>query len=704
VSINMISLFAFILALGIVVDDAIVIGEGIFARQEEGQTPVRAAVEGATRLAMPVTFAVLTTVAAFAPLLFVPGIIGKFMRNLPVIIIAVLLFSLVESLFILPAHLAHVKATRGGKKNAVAAFIERIQARVARALEWNIRGPLTTGLTFSTRHYGLVIVSAFATILLAVGLVAGGFIKFSFFPDIEGENVVARIELPEGTRASETARIAGFIEQRGRDAIGALQATLPEEHPSLITNTFIIVGEQPFQEQSGPDAGGGPGLTQSHLAEINFELLAAERRDISAETIEQAWREAVGPISNVRTIAFQSAVFSLGKPIQAEISAPTPELVEQAVARFKAELAQFAGVFEIEDNRKPGKREVKLSLKPQARPLGLTLDDLARQVRSAFYGDEALRIQRGRDDIRVMVRLPEDERDALDDLLDLRIRTPQGGEVPFGEVAAASFGYGPSNINRRDRRRVVTVTANLDAEVVTAQEVVADLDQRVIPDLQREVPGTRISFEGEQREQADTMAALGKGFAVALFLIYALLAIPLRSYVQPLVIMSVIPFGIIGAILGHLFMGLSVGILSMFGIIGLSGVVVNDSLVLIDYINQARREGLPMREAIIQAGQLRFRPILLTSLTTFLGVLPLILERSLQAQFLVPIAVSLGFGILFATFIVLLLVPALVMLQYDAGQAFRRLLGREADEDHQSNGHARGEIVLPEPMPLTTDH
>lgn len=709
VSVNLITLFAFILSLGIVVDDAIVIGENVFAEQAKGGDPLEAAIRGAQRLAVPVTFAVLTTVTAFSPLLFAPGTIGKIMSQMPVIVIAVLMFSLIESLFILPQHLSHTKPERERVKPTlrkrlvgglvlyllffavmyatqgevtvftliiiipallIAVYIEELQTWVKRALEWNINGPLQRSLEFATKHYGIVITSCVALVLISGGLIAGGYIKFSFFPDIEGENVIARIELPEGTPTEQTRDIAAFIEARGREVAAEFQVTLPEEHPPLINHIYTSVGMQPSMNQ-GPNATSGASPIQSHLAEINIELLDAEERELSAEVFESAWRERVGQIPNVKSMAFQSAVISLGKPIQLEISAATPEVLAVAVERLKGELNAFAGVFEIEDDQDPGKREVKLALKPQGRTLGVTLDDLARQVRAGFYGDEALRIQRGRDDIRVMVRLPEDERNAIADIQNLRIRTPAGAEIPLAEVATASFGYGPSAINRTDRRRVATITADVDPDIVTAQEVVSALEAENIPALMQDYPGVRAGFEGEQREQADTNAALLQGFMIALFVIYALLAIPFGSYIQPLIIMAAIPFGLIGAILGHLVFGVSFGLLSVFGIIGLSGVVVNNALVLIDFVNQRYREGLPMQQAIIEAGKVRFRPILLTSLTTFLGILPLILERSVQAQFLVPMAISLGFGILFATFIILLLVPALTMWQYDITSFFK---------------------------------
>lgn len=667
-TLNMISLVAFILALGIVVDDAIVIGENIFAEQERGLPPLQAAADGASRLVRPVVFAVLTTMAAFTPLLFAPGILGKFMQNLPVVIITVLGISLVESLLILPSHLSHVGALRGNKKGRIKKTVERAQGAVASMMDWMISVPLDRSLRFSTRHFCIVIISAISAILLSLGLVFGGLIQFTFFPEIAGENVIARLEMPAGVPAERTREVATLLEARGREAVAEIQATLPSSHPDLLKNVYVIVGSQPSVANSlqGPT---GPGLIQGNLAEINIELLAAEERDISASEIESAWREAAGTIPGIKSLQFQSALITLGKPVQIEISAPDEADLEAAVQELKFEMGQYAGVYDVQDNLQLGKRELKLELNPDARSLGISLEDLAAQVRAAFYGNEALRIQRGRDDIKVMVRLPREERNALSDIDNLRIRSARGAEIPFSEVATASFGFGPAAINRRDRRQVVTVTAELDDEIANANDVRASLEATVLARLTQKYSGLKASFEGEQREQADTIDALKKGFLIALLAIYALLAVPFKSYTQPLIIMAAVPFGIIGAIVGHMLMGISVGILSLFGIIGLSGVVVNDSLVLIDYINRERESGANLADAILAGGKARFRPIILTSLTTFLGVLPLILEKSLQAQFLIPIAVSLGFGIVFATFIVLLLIPSLVVLE-DRAMAF----------------------------------
>ncbi len=677
-SINLISLVAFILALGIVVDDAIVIGENIFAEQENGLKPIDAAVEGSTRLARPVIFAVLTTMAAFSPLLFVPGIIGKFMQQLPVVIITVLALSLVESLLILPSHLSHASALRGGKKNPIAAGLEKVQDRVAAFLQWQIDVPLHRTLEWVTRHYNYVILGGISAILLSVGLVGAGWVKFSFFPDIEGENVIARIEMPEGTPAERTEIVAARLEEAGYRVAAEIQSELPEDHPPFIKHVFSIVGRMPSITDA-PNQGGGSTLIDPTQAEVNFELLESEFRDISAVTFQERWRAALGDVPEARSLQFQSSIFTLGSAIQLEVSAENGEALDQAVEAIKAEIATFAGTYEIEDDRRPGKREMKLALKPAARSLGVSLDDLARQVRGAYYGNEALRVQRGRDDIRVMVRLPQSERNALSDLQAFNIRTPSGARIPLAEVATVSMGTGSSSINRRDRSRVVTITAEVNEDIVPAQDIINALETEILPAMAMDYPGFRASFEGEQREQADAVAAIQRGFLIAIFLIFALLAIPFRSYTQPLIIMAAIPFGVIGAILGHLVMGLAVGILSLFGIVGLAGVVVNDSLVLIDYVNREREKGASIEQAVVVAAKARFRPILLTSITTFLGVLPLILERSLQAQFLIPIAASLGFGILFATFIILVLVPALAILEDRLRQRMLRLMGRSPE-------------------------
>jgi multidrug efflux pump subunit AcrB len=664
-SINMLSLFGFILAIGIVVDDAIVVGESIYHHRERGAGRMDAAIRGTRRVAVPVTFAVLTTVAAFTPLLFIPGTMGKFMGQIPTVVIAVLLLSLVEALLILPYHLTHLPRPGDERRDGFLGHIRRVQDKVQAALQRFIDGPLERGVRFAARRYGLVLAGATAIVLVVAGLVGGRYIRFSFLPDIEGEEVLAFLEMPEGTPAERTQEVAAYLERVGREVAEDLQAQLPEDHPPLVEAVFTSVGERPSQSR-GPSLAASPTFVQANIAELSFRLLDSERRELPASTFEQAWRERVGVVPEARTLTFNSVLIDLGAPVQVELSHPDTASLTRAVESLDAELERFTGVLDVRDDRGRGKRELLLELKPAARTLGVTLDDLARQVRAGFFGAEALRLQRGRDEVRVYVRLPADERNTIADLSDYRIRSPGGGAVPLSEVADVLFGVSASTIRRIDGRRIVTITADVNKAIVTGQEVNGALEREVLPALRASFPGLRHSFGGEQREQAEAIGGMARGFALALVVIYALLAIPFRSYVQPLIIMASIPLGFVGAALGHLIMGLDLGILSLFGIVGLSGVVVNDSLVFIDFINEERRSGKEMAQAIIDAAKIRFRPIFLTSLTTFLGVSPIIFERSIQAQFLVPMAVSLGFGILIATAIIMLVVPALSMLQHRA--------------------------------------
>jgi len=669
VSIDMTSLFAFIIAIGIVVDDAIVIGESIFREQERGVPPMRAAVQGAQRLCIPVTFAVLTTIAAFSPMLFVPGSIGKLMASIPTVAITVLVFSLIESLFILPAHLSHMKRKKSSGR--IVRRLNLIQSATTRALERFTHGPLDRVLRFTTRRYILVLVSSVILIGLSLTIVGSGLIQFVFLPEIEGEVVTAPIEMPPGTTAERTQQIAELLEAQGHEAAAELQASLPENHSPVVTNTMTVVGDQPSLMLE-PMSADQHLIVQPHLGEVSFELTSAETRKFPALRFEEVWRDKVGEIPGVSSLVFQASLISLGSSIRAELTASTPQALEEAAVRFRDELTSIAGVSNIDDDRDRGKREVQLELLPESRSLGLTFEDMAQQVRNAFFGAEALRIQRGRDDVRVMTRLPEEERNSPEDLKRLRIRTPAGAEVPLSEVAEVSFGTGPASIYRRDRRRVITISADVNEEETTLNKVLDRLESTIIPEMQGKIPGFRVSFEGEQRQQADAMDALTRGFIIALFVMYALLAIPFRSYVQPFIILAIVPFGFVGALIGHIFMGLSLSTLSLWGIVALSGIVINDSLVLIDYINKRSRAGMSMEEAIWEGGKVRFRPILLTSVTTFLGVLPLILEQSTQAQFLIPMAVSLGIGVLFATAILMMLVPALMMLHYRMGFLLRR--------------------------------
>jgi len=417
-------------------------------------------------------------------------------------------------------------------------------------------------------------------------------------------------------------------------------------------------------------------ITGSHLGEVNIELAPSEERgEISSADIANEWRDLTGPIPDAVELSFSASIFSPGEAINLQLAGTSMERLNEVADRLKQKLASYPGVFDIADSFRAGKQEMKLRLKPAAEVLGVSQQDVARQVRQAFYGEESQRIQRGRDDIRVMVRYPEAHRRSLEDLENLRVRAPDGREVPFGEVAETDFGRGYAAITRVDRKRSVNVTADVDPTKAKPADIVADLEGSFLPQLIADFPGTSYSFEGERREQSETMGGVLRGLVLALVIIYALLAIPFKSYIQPLIVMAAIPFGMVGAIWGHLLLNMDLTILSMFGIVALAGVVVNDSLVMVDFINREVEAGDSLLHAIREAGAARFRPILLTSVTTFAGLTPLLLEKSLQAQFLIPMAVSLGFGVMFATFVTLLMVPAGYLILEDVKAAFHWLYG-----------------------------
>ncbi|MDA0241759.1 MAG: efflux RND transporter permease subunit, partial [Proteobacteria bacterium] len=500
---------------------------------------------------------------------------------------------------------------------------------------------------------------------VSVGFVAGGYVKVQFFPVVEGRYVTASLELKPGTPLAQTEAMAEHILKIGREVEQEFQSRMPEDSPPLVTAIYALVGSQDF---AAPPFGGVSILPDANKASVVLELLDPELRPFPAQDFQNRWRESVGTPPGIRRLFFSSQLFNLGEPVQVEISADSDTTLARAVASIEEQLNLIAGVFDVRNDMDEGKREIEVRLKPQARVYGLTLDSLAQQVRAAFFGAESLRVQRGREEVRVYVRLPRDQRDSIADLLDYRVQVP-GGFIPLGAVADLSEGLSPSMIKRRNGRRIVAITSNVDNVSITGQEVTAELENVILPRLAQQLPGLKYDFGGEQREQRRTLPVLGRNFIVALFAIYALLAIAFRSYVQPIIIMAAIPFGAIGAILGHLILGINLTLPGIFGIVGLAGVIVNGALVMIDFINEEQANGKSPRAAIVDGAKSRFRPIMLTALTTFLGVFPLIIERSTQAQFLVPVACSIGFGVLFGTAVQMLLVPALATIQADGLKA-----------------------------------
>ena len=657
---NIVSTFAFILVLGIVVDDAIIVGENVYRHQRRGRSALEGALEGVREVAMPVCFAVLTTVAAFAPLLFVPGLLGRMMRYVPLVVIPCLLFSLVESLNILPAHLAHRRTDRRGRW-------ARFQQALAHGLETVVDRVYRPALAASLRWRYLSLAAGVSALVLMVGLVLGGRVAFHFFPAPEADVIYATLTMPLGTPASVTSAAAQRLEdgaERLRREVIDQTGTDPVRH------ILTVVGNQPLGVAPGP-VWRGPSESVGHLGQVMLELAPPGERGVRADQLGLRWRESTDPIPEALELAFSASDLLPGEDVTVELVGEDPAQLQAAVERVKAGLRGYNGVHDVSDSFEGGPEEMRIGIKPAAEALGLTLEDVGRQVRQAFYGEEAQRIQRGRDDIRVMVRYPADRRRSLGDLEGMRIRTPDGGEVPFSYVASVESGRGVSTIRRVNQSRAIHVTASLDENATSAGDVAAALAAEVMPAVERDHPGVRASFEGSQADQDAVLGSLQVGFPLALFAIFALLAIPLKSYVQPLIIMGAIPFGFVGAVGGHIVMGESVTMLSMMGVVALSGVVVNDSLVMVDFINRERRRGGSLLGAVLEAGAARFRPILLTSITTFAGLAPLLLEQGTQADFLKPMAISLAFGVLFASLVTLVLVPAAYLILEDVERLLR---------------------------------
>ncbi|MCY4058625.1 MAG: efflux RND transporter permease subunit, partial [Gammaproteobacteria bacterium] len=572
--------------------------------------------------------------------------------------ISVLLFSLLESLLVLPSHLAHVRDSVASPPSRMSRVAARVRVGVDTALGRFVEGPLDKCVRFATRWPTPVIATGVSLVIVCVAMVPAGIMKLDLLPSLEGDLVTASLEMPEGTPAHRTSRVVQNLETAGRRALDRLATGRGMDSGSILSGVNVTIG-LPARQTGLGGAATEETNPQANIAAVEFKLVSADQRDVSATDLQDAWREEVGSLPEAKSLSISAEVFSLGSPVHIELSHPDTDRLSAIADTLMASLRTFAGVADVQVDQNRGLTEIQLDLLPEARTLGLTLDNLARQVRSAFFGDEALRVQRGREDMRVYVRLPEAERNAVADVEGYVVQTPAGGGVPLRRVASVRFGSSPTTIRRKDGQRILTVTADVSSGVVTGDEVTDLLERSVLPQLARGNPGLAYSFGGERQEQVESMGALGGGFALALLAIYALLAIPLASYALPLIVMAAIPFGIIGAVLGHLVLGLDVSFLSLFGFVGLSGVVVNDSLVMIEFINERLRRGMPGREAIVTAAKARFRPIFLTSLTTFLGVAPLMFERSLQAQYLIPPAASLGFGIVVGTGVLMMIVPAL---------------------------------------------
>ena len=648
-SINMVSLFAFIITLGIIVDDAVVAGEIIYQKREQGLPLVEAAIAGAREIAGPIMFAVLTNIAAFLPLFFVPGEFGILIRQVPSIVVAVFVVSLIESLFVLPAHLAHTREPSGFWKT-----LDRPRQWFSKAMQTFIRERYQPFLRMAIANRWLTVAVAVALLILAVGMVAGRHVPFSFLPAIDSEIIMVQAALPYGAPMKRSRKI---LDRLVESADAALAQHGGE---AVLRGMYGQIGASLEQRESGPSSGS----VGSHIVEAQIFLVPADQRDFSGADFANTWRSAIGSIPGVEALLFRSEVrLSNDTPIDIQLSHRSRDILETAAQELAERLSQYAGVLDIDDGVSLGKPQLNFRITPEARSLGLNATDMAQQVRGAFYGVEALRQQRGRDEVKVMVRLPESERRSAFTVEHLILRTGQGGEIPLAEAAEIEAGRAYTEIKRYKGHRIVAVTAEVDEQIANANTIIAEVIANDVDALLTKYPGLTYSLEGEQELQRESLGTLAVGFALTLLLIYGLLAIPFRSYVQPLIVMLGIPFSFIGVVIGHLLLGYGLSLVSIFGIVALAGVMVNDSLVLIVATNRIYDEqDVPFSEAIVQGATSRFRPIVLTSLTTFFGLAPMIFETALQARFLIPMAVSLGFGILFGTGVILILVPCVYLI------------------------------------------
>ncbi|MCP3940015.1 MAG: efflux RND transporter permease subunit [Desulfobacteraceae bacterium] len=659
-TINMISLFGFILVLGIVVDDAIVVGESIYVHRKQGKPPLKAAIEGTMEVAMPVTAAVLTSIVAFIPLGFVEGTMGKFIAILPSVVISCLFISLIDCFILLPAHLNNLdEILVPGRGQGIVA---RINGFTSQSMEWFVLRVYTPFLSRALHFRYLVLCTAIAVLLTVIGIVKGGLIKYSLFPQTDGYVITASIAFPEGTPAAMTELAMVKIEKSLRNYAKGFKTLTGEP---LIKHMFTFVGAS------------SDGMTTSgpHAGMVQAILLESEKRGVHSKDILFAWEENIGSIPGAESLTFQALGPGARRaPLAFEMHSDHVETLVAATAMLKKKLGEFAGVYQVKSDMNKGKKELRLSLKPEARSLGITVADLASQINSGFYGNEAQRLQRGEHDVRVKIRYTKSERSSLEDLQSIRIRTPKGEQVPLRSVAHIEFEPGFSAIRRTNGKRSVLVTGFVNTKITNANEIFEDLGKGFLITLKEKFPDLLILLQGDKKRSRESMSSLKIGFPIALMGIFTIVATMFRSYLQPFIIMVTIPFGVIGAVLGHMVMGYSLSMMSLFGMVALTGVVVNDAIVLVERINENFARNIPFFEAILRGGSRRFRAIFLTTLSTVGGLGPMLLETDLQAQFLIPMAISLAAGVLFATVLTLVLIPCLLVIFNDFRLVFHRVL------------------------------
>ena len=664
-TINMISLFGLIMVLGIVVDDAIVVGESIFAHRQRGEPPLKAAVEGISEVGMPVLAAVITTIVAFIPLAYIGGVMGKFISILPKVVIACLVISLVECLFLLPAHLSHLpdpnaeSPVPSGKwrrrLNSIFRFLKSVRSLPNQGLEWFIKRIYVPFLEKAIHWRYVSLCAAITILMLTLGLVQGGILKFEVFPEVDGFVITSTVEFPEGTPSDATRNALEKIEAA---LLRLAERTKTRSGDPLIIDRLAIVGQSLANDDMGKSG--------ANLGSVQGIFLDSEKRGIHSKDIMVAWEKEVGPIPGVKSLTFEGMAHGPpGAPIEVWLQGQNMDHILAAADKLMERLHKFEGVYQVRSDFSAGKNEMRLELKPEARTLGLTVNDLARQIYAGYYGEEAVRLQRGRDDIRVKVRYTADERSRISDLERIRIRTQNGHEVPLLSAANISFAPGYSTITRTDGMRRVSVSAGVDTNRANANEIFAELSKSFFPQLKDHYPGVYATLQGEKKKMRESFSTLYVGFPLAMFGIFFIISTMFRSYLQPFVIMFTVPFGIIGGIMGHLALGYDLSMMSLFGMVALTGVVVNDAIVLIERVNGNIAEGMPFFEAIRNGGIRRFRAIFLTTLSTVGGLTPLIMETNFQAKFLIPMAISIAGGVFFATVLTLVLIPSLTVILND---------------------------------------
>ena len=682
VTINMISLFGFIMVLGIVVDDAIIIGESIYTKIRADGHSIENVIKGAQKVALPATFGVLTTIAAFAPMLFVTGFAGPFFKAMSVVVILCLFFSIIESKLILPAHLAYAKIDEINEEEIFSPysnipwykrpsrFFQRANRFVQNNLHSIIENKYAPLIEKAVRNRGLTIATFLSALIIIIGILNSGITKFVLFPEVPGDYVVVELTMIDGSSAESRDEVINRIEQAALDINDEWLEKYPNDLPPINKMGAYTGG---MTELGTPVAGDNIGLL---VAELPFE-----NRKVSVLELENMWRDKVEDMPGVKKLTFDSGRnIGGGSSISFNILGEDIKQLEEASKQLERKLTEYEGVFDIRSSLNVGGEEIKLDIKPQAESLGLSMASVGRQVRQAFYGEEAQRIQRGKNEIKVMVRYPEEDRTSIGNLESMRIRNNNGDEIPFSSVATASFGKAYSSIIRENGIRVVTVSADADSSTVEPRRVISDITENYIPEMRDKFPQLKFDLEGSSSETVKLVQELTNASIAALFLIYILIAIPLKSYLQPIIIMSVIPFGLIGAVIGHIVLNEAISMFSLFGLVALAGVVVNDSIIMVDFINKARQEGMDIIQAVVNSGTQRFRAIILTSLTTAIGLMPIMTETSTQAQFVIPMAISIAFGIVFATVITLFLVPCLYVLQDDFILKLKSLLGKDTSK------------------------